>query len=131
MARNRVGESTSDWKPTDKEIDADKVGIAPLLAKFEANYYAIKAMTAENDEIKAHMKRHGRNFEIKVGGASEWRVRSDGGFMPKEFKSAHPDKVAEYSVKVMKEVFDLEAFKAAEPALYEKFRAQRLEKINK
>lgn len=130
-SRVRINESTSDWEPTDPAIDADALGIAELMREYEGNYNQMKILDARNAEIRENLKRFGRNFEIKVGGVAAWRVRQDGAFMPKQFGKAYPDKVAEHTRRVMMPKLDLEALRAAEPALYDKFRAQRLEKINK
>jgi hypothetical protein len=129
MPRVRINESTSDWKPTDPEIDADALGIAMLMKEFEENYDVIKVKSKRNEEIKENLKRFGKNFEIKVNGQPEWRVRDDGAFMPKQFAAAYPATYAEFLRPQLKEVFDLDAFKAAQPMLYREFRTQRLEKI--
>lgn len=130
MARNRAGESTSDWKPEESAVDADKVGLSALLKEFDDNYYLIKELTDRQEEIKDLFKRHGRNFEIIVGGQAAWRVRSDGALKPKELASEYPALVAEYTKMALKPVFDLDRFKAEQPAIYRMFRAQRMEKIN-
>ena len=130
MARNRAGESTSDWKPEESAVDADKVGLSALLKEFDANYYLIKELTERQEEIKTLFKRHGRNFEIIVGGQKAWRVRSDGALEQRKLANAHPDLVAEYTKMALKPVFDLERFKSEQPQTYKMFRAQRMEKIN-
>lgn len=129
MPRVRVNESTSDWVPTDPEIDADALGIDALMREYEENYEILKVKAKRNEEIKENLKRFGRNFVIKVGGQEAWRVRKDGAFMPKQFAKEYPATVAEYTVKELRDVFDLEKFKSEQPFLYNEFRAQRLEKI--
>lgn len=129
--RVRIDESKSKWVPTDPKVDANELGIDELLKEYERNYEAMKTLKKRNDGINDALKRLGSNFIIEVDGEETWRVRQDGGFEPAKFREAHPDKVAQYTKTVMKPVFDLEAFQKAEPALYQMFRAKRLEKVNK
>lgn len=128
MPRVRINESTSDWTP-EKTIDADTLGIAALMAEFDENYSVIKEKSERNEEIKEQLKLFGGNVLIKVGGQDAWRVRKDGAFMPKQFAKDYPATVAEFTRMVMKPVLDLDALRAAQPMLYEQYRAQRLEKI--
>jgi hypothetical protein len=130
VTRVRVNESASDWVPKQAAVDLGAMGLTDLMDEFETKMLEAKKLVARCEEIKEQMKRFGSDFEILVNGEKKWRVRSDGAFMPKQFAKQYPDYYQDYTVKVLKDAFDIEAFKAAMPTLYESFRAQRLEKIN-
>lgn len=123
-----ANESKTEWVP-EKVIDADLLGIGPLMARYGKNYRLIKELEAEQAAIKEQVKLIGPSVEIIVAGKPTWRVRSDGAFQPKLFAKDYPATVAEFTRMEMRPVLDLDALKAAQPMLYERYRAQRIELI--
>lgn len=129
MARVRVNESKSEWVPKQAAVDLGALGLTDLMDEFEANQQKLKVLAARQDVIKEHMKRFGTDFVIEVNGEQKWRVRSDGAFMPKQFKLQYPGFYEDCMIQVTEKKFSVDVVKEKLPALYSQFRAQRLEKI--
>lgn len=130
--RVRDGEDTK-WVPTEEDVDLGKLGMAPLVKEYDDLERKIKAMTARRDEIKEAVKAQGQNLRILVNGQERFQVRKDGQFMAAQYGKDYKGQ-EEYYEKFLRRVtaleFDVQAFRAEFPDLYEKYRASKLVRVN-
>ena len=128
--RVRDGEKTSQWEPTEAPIDLGVLGLTGIVEEYDELESRIKRDVARRDEIKEAMKALGRNRELKVNGEVRFELRNDGQFMPMKFKKDYPGYAADFEVKELVTVFDLERFKAEMPSLYREYRAPKIIRVN-